>query len=87
MERLSLEDAQALVKKSGGKIHVREVRVPEYRWKCPNPRCPKSKLDTAIRGTVYNWVVLLAGQHLQGEQRKTEKRRQQLEREKLLLAQ
>ncbi len=83
---MSLEDAQALVKKAGVKIQVKAVLRNEYRWKCPNRFCPKSKLEGAIRGTVYNWVVLLAGQHLQGEQRKAEKRRLQKEREQLLVA-
>lgn len=86
MERISLEAAQALVKAAGVKIHVKAVLHNEYRWKCPNARCPKSTLDGAIRGTVYNWVVLLAGQHLQGEQRKKAKREAQKAREQLLLA-
>jgi hypothetical protein len=44
-------------------------------------------MDGAIRGTVQNWVVLLAGQHLQGEANKKAKREKQLEREQLLVAQ
>ena len=87
MARLSLEEARALVSKSGVKLHVKTLQTIEYVWKCPNPRCPKSKLDGAIRGTVQNWVILLAGQHLQGEQRKAAKRELQKEREQLLVAQ
>jgi hypothetical protein len=74
------------VTKSGVKLHVKTLHTIEFVWKCPNPRCPKSKLDGAIRGTVQNWVILLAGQHLKGEAARTEKRRIQKEREQLLVA-
>jgi hypothetical protein len=44
-------------------------------------------MDGAIRGSNQNWVILLAGQHLQGEANKKAKREKQQEREQLLLAQ
>ncbi len=69
------------MKASGTKIRVREVRANQYVWKCKDPRCPKSKLDGAIKGTVYNWVLLLAAQHLQGAANRKEKiaRRKKIE--------
>ena len=87
MARLSLEEARVLVEKSGVKLQVKTLQTIEFVWKCPNPRCPKSKMDGAIRGSNQNWVILLAGQHLQGEQRKEAKRQVQKEREQLLVAQ
>ena len=85
MATLLLPQAQALVKESRTKIRVRSIRVNEYVWKCPNPRCPKSKMDGAIKGTVYNWVVTLAALHLQGERRKKEKAKAQKDLEQQLL--
>lgn len=85
MANISLEAAQAKVKESGTKIRLRMVRTPEYVWKCKNPRCPKSKTDGAIRGTVYNWVVYLAASHLAGEARKREKTEKRKALEKVLL--
>ncbi len=66
MPRMSLEESLVLVKASGTRIRMKPVKRYEYVWRCKFPRCPKSKLNGAIRGTVYNWVVTLAAAHLQG---------------------
>jgi hypothetical protein len=68
MPRLSLEESRVLVKGSGTRIRMKPVKAYEYVWRCKFPRCPKSKLSGAIRGTVSNWVLLLAAQHLQGHE-------------------
>ena len=73
MQRLTLEDAQRLVQQSGTKIRVKLVKTNLYVWKCPDRRCPKGKLEGAIKGTVINWVILNAGLHLQAAQKRREK--------------
>ncbi len=68
MPRLSLEESRVLVKASGTRIRMKPVSTYEYVWRCKFPRCPKSKLSGAIKGSVSNWVLLLAAQHLQGHE-------------------
>ncbi len=85
MQRLSLEDAQRLVRASGSKIRVKTVRVNQYVWKCPDRHCPKSRLEGAIKGTVINWVILNAGLHLQGAQKRKARARLEAESRKTLM--
>lgn len=73
-----------MVKESGAKIRVRSVKSIEYVWTCSNKQCPKSKADGAIRGTVLNWVVMLAASHILGAARRKEKETKRKELVKVL---